>query len=241
LASSDPQPQAPASSRRERGEQTRERVLAVATDLMARRGYSGTSISAISKAAGVLPASIYWHFDSKEGLLGAVIERAADAWFEGVFRAMDQGEAEVGAGGALSLAARRPALRYVLVEQAEFYRVLLLIALERRDAAGPPLAAVKRVRARMRERFAERIDARLNEALGVRDPEKRRFVAERFVEIAMIQLDGTFLQQQLDPVDGEALAERIDRVGWIMDRVRAELLREAGVALPPGSGTELPT
>ena len=88
MTSSSPHSNARRGTRRERAEQTRERVLAVATELMASRGYSGTTISAISKASGVMPASIYWHFESKEGLLGAVIERAAEAWFEGALRAM---------------------------------------------------------------------------------------------------------------------------------------------------------
>ena len=47
----------PVFSRRERSAQTRDRVLEVATELMARRGYAGTTISAISKASAVMPAS----------------------------------------------------------------------------------------------------------------------------------------------------------------------------------------
>ncbi len=221
------------TTRRERAEQTRERVLSVATELMAARGYSGTSISAISKASGVMPASIYWHFESKEGLLGAVIERAAEAWFEGALRAMDQGEAEAQARGEHPWRGNRPALHYVLVEQAEFYRVLLLIALERKDAAGPPLAAVKRIRARMKERFCERVAERLESQMGIDDPEKCRWVAEQMIPVAMVQLDGTFLEQQLDPAeDEEALAARFDRIGWMMELARTDVLRRAGIEVP---------
>jgi AcrR family transcriptional regulator len=229
MTTSNPEATAPPTTRRQRTEQTRERVLAVATELMARRGYSGTSISAISKASGAMPASIYWHFESKEGLLGAVIERAAEAWFEGALRAMDQGEAEQHARGLDAASENRPALRYVLVDQAEFYRVLLMIALERRDETGPPLAAVRRIRARMRERFQERVEVRLGERLGVDNLEIRQWIARRIIALAMVQLDGTFLEQQLDPVDGAALAERFDRIGWILDLAREDLLRQAGV------------
>jgi len=232
MTTSSPDATAPPTTRRERTEQTRERVLAVATELMARRGYSGTSISAISKASGAMPATIYWHFESKEGLLGAVIERAADAWFEGALRAMDQGEAEQRARGLEAASENRPALRYVLVDQAEFYRVLLMIALERRDETGPPLAAVRRIRARMRERFQERVEVRLDERLGVGDPEIRRWIAGRLIALAMVQLDGTFLEQQLDPAEGAALAERFDRIGWILELARIDLLRQAGVEVP---------
>jgi AcrR family transcriptional regulator len=229
MTSSSPQPSTRPGTRRERAEQTRERVLTVATELMASRGYSGTTISAISKASRVMPASIYWHFESKEGLLGAVIERAAEAWFEGALRAMSQGEAEADARGEEGFSDNRPALHYVLIEQAEFYRVLLLIALERREAAGPPLAAVKRIRARMRERFTERIKTRLLERRGVADADARRWIAEQMMSVAMVQLDGTFFEQQLEPVEGDALAARFDRIGWIMELTLTDLVRQAGV------------
>ena len=84
-------PSSQPSPRTKRSAQTRNRVLEVATELMASRGYSGTTISAISKASGVMPASIYWHFESKEGLLAAVIERAAEAWFEGAAQVTEAG------------------------------------------------------------------------------------------------------------------------------------------------------
>ena len=44
------------------------------------RGYSGTSIAAVSKASGLPPSSIYWHFTDKDDLLAAVIERSYGAW-----------------------------------------------------------------------------------------------------------------------------------------------------------------
>jgi AcrR family transcriptional regulator len=55
----------------------RERVLDAAARLMADRGYAGTSISAICSASGLPPSSVYWHFRNKEGVLQAVLDRAA--------------------------------------------------------------------------------------------------------------------------------------------------------------------
>ena len=63
------------------GAETRQRILDTALDLIAGNGYSATSIAKISTAAGVQPASIYWAFGSKESLLAAVMERAAERWF----------------------------------------------------------------------------------------------------------------------------------------------------------------
>jgi AcrR family transcriptional regulator len=205
------------SSRRERSAQTRDRVLEVATELMARGGYSGTSISAISKASGVMPASIYWHFESKEGLLAAVIEHASEAWFDGAAKTM--GEDDVAQPEAPP---HRPGLRYIFEQRPDFYRVLLLIGLERRAAGGPPLAAVKRVRQRLHERLTQRIERRLE----VGDAPRRRALAERMAAFAMVLLDGTFLAQQLDPAEGEHLAARYEQLHSVMALFQAALLAE---------------
>ena len=71
----------PRPGRHIEGARTRERVLEAAADLIARQGYAATSIAQISQRSGSNPASIYWAFGSKEGLLAAVMERAADAFF----------------------------------------------------------------------------------------------------------------------------------------------------------------
>src|SRR3712207_2719799 len=61
---------------------TRQRVLDAAAELFAAHGFAGTSISAIRKASGVLPSSIYWEFGSKQGILAAVLEDSADRWLD---------------------------------------------------------------------------------------------------------------------------------------------------------------
>lgn len=54
---------------------TSELILAAATQIFANRGYHGTSMSAITKAAGVNKALIFYYFESKEGLFDAVVTR----------------------------------------------------------------------------------------------------------------------------------------------------------------------
>ena len=58
----------------ERGQATREQLIAVATRLFAARGYEGTSIDAVLQGAGVSRGSLYHHFASKEALFEAVAE-----------------------------------------------------------------------------------------------------------------------------------------------------------------------
>ena len=58
----------------ERGQATREHLIAVATQLFASRGYEGTSIDAVQQGAGVSRGSLYHHFASKDALFEAVVE-----------------------------------------------------------------------------------------------------------------------------------------------------------------------
>lgn len=58
------------------GQRTRERVLAAATELFAERGFAPVTIRSIGDAAGIDNSSLYRHFESKEALALAVIEKA---------------------------------------------------------------------------------------------------------------------------------------------------------------------
>lgn len=61
-----------------KGEDRRQRILAAAQQLMTRNGSRGTSLGQIARAAGVSPAGLLHHFESKEQLLHAVLD-ARDA------------------------------------------------------------------------------------------------------------------------------------------------------------------
>jgi AcrR family transcriptional regulator len=54
---------------------TRDRILDVAEKLFAERGLAGTAVRDIARAADLTPASLYNHFDGKQDLYDAVIER----------------------------------------------------------------------------------------------------------------------------------------------------------------------
>ncbi|MFL6082997.1 MAG: TetR/AcrR family transcriptional regulator [Mycobacterium sp.] len=61
-----------------KGEDRRQRIMAVAERLLARNGWRSTSLAQIAKEAGVTPAGLLHHFESKEQLLNAVLD-ARDA------------------------------------------------------------------------------------------------------------------------------------------------------------------
>ena len=62
-----------------KGQATRDRIVAAATELIARVGVAGTSTEQVRDAAGVSGSQLYHYFDSKQALIRAVITRQADA------------------------------------------------------------------------------------------------------------------------------------------------------------------
>lgn len=67
--------------RRRGGAATRERLIGAALELFAERGYAGTSVGEIERAAGLAPrrGALYKHFPSKRALLGAALADRMDA------------------------------------------------------------------------------------------------------------------------------------------------------------------
>jgi AcrR family transcriptional regulator len=58
-----------------KGEQAKARIIAVAETLFNKQGFDGASMRDIATAAKMQPASVYYHFKSKEELLWAVWEK----------------------------------------------------------------------------------------------------------------------------------------------------------------------
>lgn len=56
------------------GEDTRERLLNAAYGLFYKEGFSRVGVDAIAAAAGVTKRTLYNHFESKDALVGAVLE-----------------------------------------------------------------------------------------------------------------------------------------------------------------------
>jgi len=72
---------------------TRDRILDVALDLFIEKGYDKTSLREIAEALGFSKAAVYYHFASKEDILGALhmqVHELMDAAFERI------GDAEIG-------------------------------------------------------------------------------------------------------------------------------------------------
>ena len=74
-------------TRERRRQQTRDVLVAAATEVFARRGYEGASLEEIAEAAGFTRGAIYKNFAGKEELFFAVIDRSNEQVIE-AFRAI---------------------------------------------------------------------------------------------------------------------------------------------------------
>ena len=176
--------------REELGVESRRKILDAAASLMAERGFAGTSISAVSKRSGLPSGSIYWHFESKEALLGAVVEDGVEQWLEtmpDVRRLPDATPERIDAVFDATAAS--------LETHPQFLRLLILIALERRETDAASLASIRRARARARERIQAFVVAVVEPLLG----ERAESVAAEFAAFAMCVADGAFIAHHIDP------------------------------------------
>jgi AcrR family transcriptional regulator len=80
---------------------TRDRILAVATELFSEQGYDATSLRQIADRLGFTKAALYYHFQSKEQILAALLEPADELLTEFVSR-LESAEGIEGWAEALS-------------------------------------------------------------------------------------------------------------------------------------------
>jgi AcrR family transcriptional regulator len=72
------------SSKRLTGAARRQQILEVTAAIVAREGFEGVSIQAVSAAAGISRPIVYEHFGDLDGLLEALVKREMDAAMEQV-------------------------------------------------------------------------------------------------------------------------------------------------------------
>lgn len=107
------------------GQATRNRIIEVTTDLVCRKGFSGTSVREVCEEVGVAKTALYWHFGSKSGLMTAVIEVVTNAWLEDF-------QSIAGGGGTPkeALDGLLKVSRGLVVDRSELLRIMILTVME---------------------------------------------------------------------------------------------------------------
>lgn len=184
---------APQHAGNRRGDRSRAEILEAASRLMAERGYAGTSISALSAATGLPKSAIYHSFQSKAGVLMAVMEKGAYAFFD----AMRVAHADPPKGGShltrLLWFLERTA--EVFTEQPDFLRLHFLLLMSSEAVDTEVGDVITRVRDDGRAYMQEQIAG----AYADLGPERARNVAAHLGHFAIVGFDGSFIAWQSDP------------------------------------------
>jgi AcrR family transcriptional regulator len=118
----DPAPTRTAPDKRsEKGRKTAERILDVAEEAFADKGFEGATLREVADRVGIRIPSLYNHFDSKAALYAAVLDRGIGPLLKTLVESAkirgDRGQPEDIVGQTLELLAQRPNLpRLVLHE-----------------------------------------------------------------------------------------------------------------------------
>jgi AcrR family transcriptional regulator len=70
---------------------TKQRILAIAGELFARQGYTGTTIADIARELGTTTAALYYHFPSKAAILGGLIAKPLTGYSR-LLESLDSGD-----------------------------------------------------------------------------------------------------------------------------------------------------
>jgi AcrR family transcriptional regulator len=163
---------------------SRERILDAATELFSTRGYAGSGVDLLAERSGIAKTAIYYHFGNKEGLLAAVLERAATHWIEAIHHASREG------GDPLARLDRAlVGMRAMLEERPWIYNLFQILTLEVADAKPDIRATLQAIITRAREAIV----AGMRESLGVEVPG-----ADAIAGFILATLDGISLGMQID-------------------------------------------
>jgi AcrR family transcriptional regulator len=200
-----------ARKKRANGLASREAILDAAAEIAGERGYEGTGIKAVSERSGLPASSIYWHFENKDELIAAVIDRSFAAWVEALDGPFGDG-ATSDPRQAFVESFRASALQ--LTQFPDFLRLGLMLMLEHRPNEPAARQRFQAARSEMLERLRRDFQRTFD---GVGDDEARRLAT-----LALAGADGLFIAAESgesDLVEGfETLAHAIyaaaTTTGW---------------------------
>jgi AcrR family transcriptional regulator len=199
--------------KRANGMESRQRILDAAVVIAGERGYEGTSIAAVSAACGLPASSIYWHFQDKDDLIAAVIERSFETWLAAVELPGEEAGTPLERVTALATAVAKS-----LVDAPDFLRLGLMLALERRPQEPRGRTAFLQVRDVARQKIAKVIETLM--------PGLDESAVRALTTYAIAGADGLFVQRE---ISGDA----IDLVA--MFELHARLVYEAATRMAAGS------
>lgn len=194
---------------------SRERILQVALETFAEKGYSAAGVDALAARSRIAKTAIYYHFGSKEGLLAASIERASSAWIEGIRSAAQEGDSP-----ADRLQRALAGMRAMLEERPWILKLIQVLALEVGDDKPEIQATIRGIVRKARDTIVQG----MREALGL-ELHEAELIASVFLALYDGVAFGHHVDRDLAPLD--AVFEEIRRLVMFMvaSRLNPDLKR----------------
>lgn len=164
-------------------EESKQRILDATMQLATERGYEGTTIALVSKRSGLPSGSVYWHFESKDKLFVALVERTFEQWRAKVFAANEGDDARDGLARIMAAATDEHD------PSQGFWRLGLILALERRMQSSAARQSFLAIRMRVIEDATRAWARALPPALVERDPG----LPGRIARFSMATADGLYV------------------------------------------------
>ncbi len=188
--------------RHRQGDESRHRILATTLEIAAERGYDGTTVGLVTERTGLPASSVYWHFKNKDELLAETLEYSYRQWrgTAPTWEDLEDGVPDLRA----EVRRRLRAASRALLESPEFWRLGLMLALERR--AKEPAARRRYVEVRLETAVA--IAAWWASVLPAELRARDETLPERLARVHLALMDGFFVGRRADPRwDVEAMVE----------------------------------
>ena len=178
----------PERTRKKPGSRVREKLVETAADLFYRRGIENVGINEVIERSGVARMSLYYHFASKDDLIAAVLDHAAEIRLKTL-----EESAEKGTDPRSRLLEIFRSLKGIVENEGFRGCAFINAATERADPSDPIHEQVARYKSALRGIFA-----RLAREAGVPQPD---LLAWQLLFLWDGALTEAYVQQRADLVD----------------------------------------
>lgn len=189
--------------RHKQGIESRQRILQVAFEIAAERGYDGTTLAEVTKRAGVPPSSVYWQFENKDELLAVVVEEYYHEWRTSQALWLSERPAAIGIDNVDFI---MDGLAYGVVHQPQFQRLGIMLSLEQRVVELAARKRFREIRAEVRSAMAAWLEEALAASLGENGERTARDLALFLIALS----DGLLVHARIDEnVDIDGVIEMV--------------------------------
>lgn len=182
---------------------------------MAAQGFAGTSVSTLVSETGISRSAIYHHFQSKAGVLAAVMEQSAEEFFAGMKEAHQNPPDGEDPRGLLHWYLRNTG--EIFHDHQDFLRLQILLV-----SAEETLSETADMVVRIRDTGRDYMRTMIKSAFMSAGEDQAELVAGKLAHLSMACFDGAFISLQSG--DGKPISEYMEEIADALDYLGNRIL-----------------